>query len=192
MQRLTSHACLSSCPGDGARFLRWLMVNLPFLHTAGAMHYALEAMTMLVAMTVRLPSRLAIQTIQACFFGDGTTCHATDLHVEHIIKDIKAIMTRIGTDPKDMADLTKFVCLFVCCRFVSSHVGLLHGKRLTPRWVGAWFVFIPVESSAKRLWKTLRAKPSASSAGKCAALPTPRKALSRYGCLAPLATLPCH
>jgi hypothetical protein len=86
------------------------MVNLPFLHTTGAMHYALEAMTMLVAMTVRLPSRLAIQTIQACFFGDGTTCHPTDLHVEHIIKDIKDIMTRIGTAPKDMEDLTRFVC----------------------------------------------------------------------------------
>lgn len=85
------------------------MANIGFLHETGAKHYSLEAITMLTAMLRRLPSKLAAQAMQAFFFGDGTTCHAADLHMEHTIKTIKSMLKRLGKAPGDIESLTKCV-----------------------------------------------------------------------------------
>jgi hypothetical protein len=96
-----------------------MMANLGFMHDAGATHYSLELVTMLTGLLMRLPAKMAAQVSQAMFYCTGGKSIGMDMHMEHLNKELKAMITRIGKPPEDIKHLTECVqtkaCIVLYC-----------------------------------------------------------------------------
>ena len=88
-----------------------MLKNHGFFYQTNATNYNIEIYATLVGLLIRLPSNGAARVVASMFFStDGKTSYATDLAMEHRVKLLKGMMTRINQLPlDDIAVLTKYV-----------------------------------------------------------------------------------